>query len=83
MISQTIPDVTSLDIRNSIKYKIIKRTNNILAQFSFKSFTIYWYAEKYYINGQILAEIVPRVNLNMISHTCYTFVNRVRMCRKM
>ena len=29
MISQTIPDVTSLDIRNSIKYKIIKRTDNI------------------------------------------------------
>ena len=38
MISQTIPDVTSLDIRNSIKYKIIKRTDNILAQFSFKIF---------------------------------------------
>ena len=38
MISLTIPDVTSLDIQNSIKYKIIKRTDNILAQFSFKIF---------------------------------------------
>ena len=38
MMSQTIPDVTSLDIRNSIKYKIIKRTDNILAQFRFKIF---------------------------------------------
>ena len=40
MISQTIPDVTTLDIRNSIKYKIFKGTDNKLVQVSFKIFHI-------------------------------------------
>ena len=83
MISQTIPDITSLDIRNSVKYKISKRTNNILALFSFKIFHNILVCGIYYINRQISAEIVPRVNIYIISHTCYTFVNRVRMCGKM
>ena len=64
MISQTNPDVTSLDIPNPSKYIILKRTDNILAQLSFKIF------HNVLVCGKILHKWT---NINRNCPTCQSF----------